>query len=39
MTSDRGDSGQDLGGPVALVTDAERMEGATDAGGSGQHLS
>jgi D-xylose transport system permease protein len=30
MTSDRGDSGQELGGPVALVTDAERMEGATD---------
>jgi D-xylose transport system permease protein len=30
MTSDRGDSDQELGGPVALVTDAERMEGATD---------
>jgi D-xylose transport system permease protein len=31
MASDRGDSGQDPGGPVGVVTDAERMEGATDA--------
>src|ERR1022692_974411 len=30
MASDRGDSGQELGGPVALVTDEERMEGASD---------
>ncbi len=30
MTADRGDPGQQPGGPVALVTDAERMEGATD---------
>ncbi|HVB43286.1 MAG TPA: ABC transporter permease [Streptosporangiaceae bacterium] len=30
MTSDRGDSDEEPGGPVALVTDAERMEGATD---------
>jgi len=30
MASDRGDSGQEPGGPVALVTDEERMEGASD---------
>jgi D-xylose transport system permease protein len=38
MASDRGDSGQNPGGPVALVTDEERMAGgidtATMAGGS-----
>ncbi len=30
MAADRGDPGQQPGGPVVLVTDAERMEGATD---------
>jgi D-xylose transport system permease protein len=30
MASDRGDLGQEPGGPVALVTDEERMEGASD---------
>jgi D-xylose transport system permease protein len=29
-TSDRGDLGEEPGGPVALVSDAERSEGATD---------
>jgi D-xylose transport system permease protein len=29
-TSNRGDLGEEPGGPVALVSDAERMEGATD---------
>ena len=29
-TSDRGDLGEEPGGPLALVSDAERQEGATD---------